>query len=433
MRRGFTDWLSSKDTDVPMSPTSPAEPRDVPMSPMSAASSDSGQFKHNVGGRPAQQGTSKAAEPELPQASDGAPPMQQETSSATEPEPQQTKVDAPVQQAPMTSVPEKGDDAMSQVSPASSADSEQFKATDEGQPAQAEGPAALIESAPALSTVEASKQPEPEATSTVGPNVDDVDAARLVKVKKERVLVAIKKELPDEDSPSEDDDDQDDQSSPGKSSHSEKTFSPVVPRRLSRSASVSRPRKRSRAPSPSASPSRSPSSNSPKTFAEAETQTTLSSHTPYDADFVQRVLGVSDVERWQYEKYIDKTIERADMLAACWSGTLRTIGCDDSSIEALWALAHYGLEGFVEANSIISKLLKKEADGAKLDKPSAFVFRCTLTARQAIDKKLDRLCKPQDDTSKSAAEWNWSDNRGWGDKSSWKPQSSWSSKDSQWK
>ena len=72
-----------------------------------------------------------------------------------------------------------------------------------------------------------------------------------------------------------------------------------------------------------------------------------------------------------------------------WKDTLVEFGVDDGAMKSLFLLAQLTTVedprvGAVAANAVINKLLKKQADGDWLDKPSAFVHSACRNARHAI-------------------------------------------------
>ena len=68
-----------------------------------------------------------------------------------------------------------------------------------------------------------------------------------------------------------------------------------------------------------------------------------------------------------------------------WYDALRyDYGCDRSSVMGLIALGQAGHRGYMEANSIIGKLFKKEDDDIELRNPSAFLAKNVKNARHAM-------------------------------------------------
>ena len=70
--------------------------------------------------------------------------------------------------------------------------------------------------------------------------------------------------------------------------------------------------------------------------------------------------------------------------AAQWYSFLVSKKCDTTSIQELFCLSQMNEDGYVAANSIIAKVLKKQADGVEFANLSAFVHRCTTNARDAL-------------------------------------------------
>lgn len=64
-----------------------------------------------------------------------------------------------------------------------------------------------------------------------------------------------------------------------------------------------------------------------------------------------------------------------------WMELLKAFNVDDTSQMELFLLSQHSDQGFQEANAIISKLLKKRADGSHLDNSSGFVHACVKNAR----------------------------------------------------
>ena len=79
-----------------------------------------------------------------------------------------------------------------------------------------------------------------------------------------------------------------------------------------------------------------------------------------------------------------------------WRSYLEKIGVDESAQQSLFLLAQ---DNYWEANSIISKLIKKAVDGREIRNPSGFVFACVLNVRNKAEPayKCDRCGKMDND------------------------------------
>ena len=64
-----------------------------------------------------------------------------------------------------------------------------------------------------------------------------------------------------------------------------------------------------------------------------------------------------------------------------WSQFLSSVGVDTIAKQELFLLAQHSGEGHEQANSIIAKLLKKQADSESISNPSGFIHRCVCNAR----------------------------------------------------
>ena len=62
-----------------------------------------------------------------------------------------------------------------------------------------------------------------------------------------------------------------------------------------------------------------------------------------------------------------------------------TFQCDEVAICELLLLAQLSDDGYIEANSIISKLFKSKSDNEHIDNPSAFIHRCVNNARNDME------------------------------------------------
>ena len=66
-----------------------------------------------------------------------------------------------------------------------------------------------------------------------------------------------------------------------------------------------------------------------------------------------------------------------------WYSTLKALKYDDLSIQELYLLAQHSPIGYQEANTLISKLLKKAADGIELGSPGAYLHSAILKVRHS--------------------------------------------------
>ena len=68
-----------------------------------------------------------------------------------------------------------------------------------------------------------------------------------------------------------------------------------------------------------------------------------------------------------------------------WHDELRyKFGCDLDSIGELILLAQLSEDGYYEANTIMSKMLKKKSDKADLRNCSGFLHKCIKNARELL-------------------------------------------------
>ena len=67
-----------------------------------------------------------------------------------------------------------------------------------------------------------------------------------------------------------------------------------------------------------------------------------------------------------------------------WVDAMDKFWVDRAAQKELFLLAQHSPAGAYQANSIISKLMKKDADGIKLHKPGAFVHTAVMQARYRI-------------------------------------------------
>ena len=67
-----------------------------------------------------------------------------------------------------------------------------------------------------------------------------------------------------------------------------------------------------------------------------------------------------------------------------WWELLDSYDCDDTSRQSLFLLAQLSDEEYVAANHLLSKLVKKTADGENIANPSAFIHKGAKNARQDL-------------------------------------------------
>ena len=67
-----------------------------------------------------------------------------------------------------------------------------------------------------------------------------------------------------------------------------------------------------------------------------------------------------------------------------WGVDRKRGGSERATVMDLVMLAQLSVVGYEEANSIISKLIKKMSDGERLNNPSAFVHECVNKARKKL-------------------------------------------------
>ena len=97
--------------------------------------------------------------------------------------------------------------------------------------------------------------------------------------------------------------------------------------------------------------------------------------------------------KWQdRNREIDDDIEVPEWVtfnqdAKVWRSYLEKMNVDESAQQSLFLLAQSSPDNYWEANSIISKLIKKVIDGRELRNPSGFVFSSVLNVRN--------FCNPQ--------------------------------------
>jgi hypothetical protein len=68
-----------------------------------------------------------------------------------------------------------------------------------------------------------------------------------------------------------------------------------------------------------------------------------------------------------------------------WDATLTELKVDDTAQQELYLLAQYSNRGAQMANHVLSKVLKKIADGDQVRNWSAFVHSCVKSARHELD------------------------------------------------
>ena len=66
-----------------------------------------------------------------------------------------------------------------------------------------------------------------------------------------------------------------------------------------------------------------------------------------------------------------------------WYSVLKELKYDDLSIQELYLLAQHSPIGYQEANTIISKLLKKAADKVEIGSPGAYLHAAILKVRHS--------------------------------------------------
>ena len=77
------------------------------------------------------------------------------------------------------------------------------------------------------------------------------------------------------------------------------------------------------------------------------------------------------------------TFERS---ATQWYQLLKNIGCDENAVAELFLLAQHSDQGYMSANSAISKVLKALSDGRPIHNPSAFLHTVVKTSRHNLDR-----------------------------------------------
>jgi hypothetical protein len=90
--------------------------------------------------------------------------------------------------------------------------------------------------------------------------------------------------------------------------------------------------------------------------------------------------------KWDRNREIDDDIEVPEWVtfnqdAKVWHSYLEKMNVDESAQQSLFLLAQSSPDNYWEANSIISKLIKKVVDGRELRNPSGFVFSSVLNVR----------------------------------------------------
>ena len=101
--------------------------------------------------------------------------------------------------------------------------------------------------------------------------------------------------------------------------------------------------------------------------------------------------------------------------AAQWYSFLISKKCDTTSIQELFCLSQMNEDGYVAANSIIAKVLKKQSDGVEFGNLSAFVHKCTTNARDALSSSKSVWGPSRTDAASSSKD-SW---EGWVSRESW--------------
>ena len=70
-----------------------------------------------------------------------------------------------------------------------------------------------------------------------------------------------------------------------------------------------------------------------------------------------------------------------------WWQLLDSLGCDENSRQSLFCLSQFSDLGYEAANSAISKLIKKKADGERVDNASALLHTLCKNARHELDPR----------------------------------------------
>jgi hypothetical protein len=113
-----------------------------------------------------------------------------------------------------------------------------------------------------------------------------------------------------------------------------------------------------------------------------------------------------------------------------WYKMLKDRGCDETCLMELFALAQCTDEARVQANAIIAKILKKEADKIPIHNISAFVHLCTTNTRDKLDLWLasyepsDNKRSAKSDRSSPYRESGQWEDRSWSS-SSWRGDEDW--------
>ena len=113
-----------------------------------------------------------------------------------------------------------------------------------------------------------------------------------------------------------------------------------------------------------------------------------------DADKTKEVKKESTLPPWMT---FDRRIEVWELVLS------RELRCDRPSVQELFLLAQHSRVGAELANSIIAKLIKKIADGEKLNKPSAYLHTAVLNARQYMDHQTTWYQERQRELSSASA------------------------------
>ena len=78
----------------------------------------------------------------------------------------------------------------------------------------------------------------------------------------------------------------------------------------------------------------------------------------------------------------------AERDVSVWYTMLKDKGADSASIQNVFALAQYSEEGYFEANALIAKVIKKEADGETINNISGFLHKCSQNSLYKIDRRV---------------------------------------------
>ena len=73
--------------------------------------------------------------------------------------------------------------------------------------------------------------------------------------------------------------------------------------------------------------------------------------------------------------------------AEVWYDTLKGFGADEEALQCLFNLAQNGEWGYEAANALVSKILRKSADGIHFDNISGFIHSGVINAWNGVWKK----------------------------------------------